>query len=103
MTHGKTAYMQLINQRIAPGGVWPAVIAPEKGAVHYLTLGHTRGAIAGINAQILSATAQPVTKLCIAPLHRAGDSLCIGIEQQLVRVKSMPFFRTVRAMHPITV
>ncbi len=103
VAHGEAAHVQLVDQHVVPGHARRPIVAPDEGGVHHLTLGHPWRAVAGVEAEILGATADPIAKLGIAPMNLADDAFGVGIEQQLVSVEAVALLRPVGAMHPVTV
>ncbi len=62
-----------------------------------------RRAVAAVERQVLALVADAVAVERVAPAQRPDQVPGVGVEQQLVRVEAVPFFRPVRPVHAVTV
>ena len=90
----------LIDDRAVPGGHADTGLAlPVEVGVDDHALGHERRAVALIEAQIVVLGADGVAEDGVIPLQLADVAAGIRIEQQLVRVETMPGIGLVGTMH----
>ena len=100
--HAETAHVHLINDGALPGRSGPPIVAPGKGRINNTALEHRRRAVTVVEGQVVAAL-HFVPEQGRPPLQLPDNRFGIGVEQQLVRVETMPCIRLVRAMNPIAV
>jgi hypothetical protein len=103
MQSGETFDMQFIDHGLMPGDVGALVTFPVEIRIDDLTPGHPGRTVAAAEAQILLWTADAVSELSVAPLDPTDDGFGVRVEQQLVRVETVPLVGPVRPMHPVAI
>ena len=100
MLHGKAFDVQLINHHIVPLYVGRLIISPCEDLVDNPALRHDTGIVATTKRKILVLAAYAIAEMGVAPARRPHYIFRIGFYQQLVRIESMPFLRTIGAVYP---
>ncbi len=100
MAHRHALDVRLVDHRLVIGNAQRSVVVPVEERGDHDRLHGIRGGIGVVHRLRL---AEPVGKQRLVPLDAPIDRLGVGIQQQLVRIASMPSRRFVRAVHPIAV
>jgi len=95
--------VRLVDERVAPRAPRRAVVAPGVGRVFDDTLRDHGGGVATVEGQVGTLRAQPVPVQRIVPADAAEELARIRIDEQLVRVESMPALGLVGAVNPVAV
>ena len=103
MTHGEPAHVQLVDHRLVPGSLRPAVSRPGVSVVDDPALGHPPGVVAAIEGEVLRAMADAVAEVSIAPEKRPRQGLRVGIQQELVGIEAMAALGVVGSMDAVAV
>src|SRR5690606_29388030 len=103
MARGEAFHVQLVDDRIAPRYLRPAVVAPGERRVDYLAARHSGDVAAPVEGQVLAWVTDPITEMRVAPFDLAAYRLRVGIEQQLVRVEPVPVVRRVGSADAVSV
>ena len=101
--HAQAAQVGLVNHRLRPGDARSAVLAPAEVARGYDGLGHSRRTVTAVERQIALGCADTVAIQRIGPADAAGQPPRVRIDQQLVRVESVPLLGLVRAPDAVAV
>src|SRR5262245_42179588 len=95
-----SAYMHLVDDRIVKGKEFVAARSgPIKSGIHYRALGHEGGAVTLVESEVV-ARLQLVAEQRRIPLQFAHVSVCMRVQQQLVRIKAMTGIGIVRPVYP---
>src|SRR5690606_4541637 len=85
------------------GGPGPPLVSPGEGLVDDAGLGHERRAVPFIEGEIAVGRSDGVAEERIIPLQLARVLPGVGIEEELVRIESVPRFRLVGPMDAVAV
>ena len=96
--HGEPAHVGLVDDRVRPGHVRAAVLAPREGVVDHHRPGHVRARVAVVGVQVVAA--DPVAEHRLVPVDHPLDGPRVGVEQELGRVAARPPLRVVGAVDP---
>src|SRR5690348_3339782 len=103
MLHRNAAHVQFEDDRLFPRDLRPAVLTPSESGFDNLAFRNETGVVASVERQIVAFGSDAISENGIVPTQFALEHLSVGIEQQLVRVESMPPRRVVGAVHSIAV
>src|ERR1700686_1590281 len=103
VAHGESLDVELIDQGIVPRDLGWCIRFPGESGVDHSVLGHFHGIIAPIKRQVLLPVSDPVSEVGVAPPKASLNLLAIGVEQELVVIKTMALLRGVWAIHPVSV
>src|SRR5262245_7365631 len=95
--------MQLVNERLVPGGARRAIIAPGERRVDHGSERGKGGVVARIECQVVRAGANLVAEQRVVPDEVAADPLGVRVEHHLVWVEAMPVGGLMRTMNAIAV
>jgi hypothetical protein len=103
VAHGESLDVELIDQGIVPRDLGWCIRFPGESGVDHSVLGHSNGIIAPVKRQVLLPVSDPVSEVGVAPPNGSLNLLAIGVEQELVVIKTMALLRGVWAIHPVSV
>src|ERR1019366_9796425 len=103
MAHGESFDVELIDQGIVPRDLGWCIRLPGESGVDHSVLGHSHGIVAPVKRQVLLLVSDPVSEVGVAPPDGSLNLLAIGVEQELVMIKTMALLRGVGAIHPVSV
>src|SRR6185312_13203442 len=89
MADRDAAYMQLKDDRLLPGDLGTAILAPGEGRLDDPAFWDIAGIVAAIERQILAQAADAITEEGVAPADPPLQCLGIRIDQQLVGVEAV--------------
>jgi hypothetical protein len=101
--HGQAAHVGFINDGVGPWNVGGPVVAPVEAVVGDDRLDHPGRAVAPVEGEIGALRGDPKTKQSVGPAQTPVDAPRIRIEQQLMRIESVPGLRLVGSMGAITI
>ena len=87
---GEALDVQLVDDRLVPGGPRRPVVAPGEGRIDH---GRQRGigcTVAVVEGQVGLRVVELVAEQLVGPLHVAADRLGVRVEHHLVGVESVP-------------
>src|ERR1700675_1662595 len=102
VAHGESLDMELIDQGIVPRNLEWCIRFPGESGVDHPVLGHSHGIIAPVKRQVLLPVPDPVSEMGVSPPDGSLKLLAIGVEQELVVIKTMALLRSVGAIHPVS-
>src|SRR3954466_11408540 len=103
MTLGEAAYVGLVDDCVIPWtGSAAAISGPIEVRVNHRAFRHERRAVTLVKRNIVGGF-HLIAKYSRVPFQFAEVRPCIGIEQQLVRVKPVPSIGLIRSMYPVSV
>jgi hypothetical protein len=85
---GESLHVDFVDQRLVPGHLRGAVIAPRECRVHNRGERCERGVVPSVEGQIFRRVADAVGEHLVAPVHFPSDGFCIRIEQDFVRIEA---------------
>src|ERR1700687_3576961 len=103
VAHGESFDVELMDQGIVPRDFGWCIRFPRESGVDHSVLGHSKGIIAPVKRQVLLLVSDPVCEVGVAPPDGSLNLLAIGVEQELVVIKTMALLRGVWAIHPVSV
>src|SRR2546423_6488019 len=103
MQLGETPDVHLINHTLVPGNTRRLICSPTEGGINHYTFEHAGSAVPAIERQIFFGVTNPVAEVRIAPLQIILDLLGVGIQQELMVVKTLSVRRIVRTVDTVTV
>src|SRR5258708_4823618 len=98
-----TAYVGFVEDGLLPGHADTRWVDPRKVLVDHLALLYERRAVAFVEREVVAVRVQGVAEHRGVPFQLAHVRLGVRVEQQLVRIESMPVLRLVRTMHAIPI
>src|ERR1700726_236856 len=97
VAHGKSLDMELTDQGIVPRSLEWCIRFPGESGVDHSVLGHSHGIVAPVKRQVLLPVSDLVSEVGVAPPDVSLNLLAIGVEQELVVIKTMALLRGVGA------
>src|SRR5262245_31047330 len=98
MPHREAANVQLVAHRIVKRRAWRPIVAPREGRIDDAALRHAAGVVVLVEREVFLRIADAIAEVRIAPLQLTLYVLRVWLDQQLVRVETMPPRRIVRSM-----
>ncbi len=92
---GESLHVHFVNDGLAPGNVRAAVISPVEVIRNDHALGHTGGAVARVQRQILLRLARHIAQDGLRPIDVPLDRLGVGIDEELARIAAVTVLRLV--------
>ncbi len=103
MEHRKPSHVHLVDQRPVHGRAGRPVVAPSKGRIDDGGQRRKRGVIPRIERDICRRVADLVSEEGIVPTHHSADVFGIGVQEDLVRIETVPVLRFIGAVNAIAV
>src|SRR6201997_860872 len=102
VAHGESLDVEVIDQSIVPRDLGWCIRFPGESGVDHSVLGHSNGIIAPVKRKVLLPVSDPVSEVGVAPPDGSLNLLAIGVEQELVVIKTMTLLRGVWAIHTVS-
>src|SRR5205823_2559635 len=103
MQFGEALDVYFINHALVPGNTRRLICAPRESGIDHDAFEHAESAIPAIERQIFLGVTNPVAEVRIAPLQIIPDLFGVGIQQELMVVKTLSVRRIVRTVDTVTV
>jgi hypothetical protein len=103
VAHGKSFYVELVDQGFVPGDFGRRVGSPSECGIDYPVFWHACGIVTPVKRQILLFVSDSVSKVGVAPTNGSVNLLAIRVEQKFVVIKTMASFRRIGTKHPISI
>src|SRR2546430_16608909 len=103
MQFGEALDVYFVNHTLVPGNARRLVCTPSERRVDHDAFEHAGSAIPAIERQIFLGVTNPVAEVRIAPLQIILDLFGVGIQQELMVVKTLSVRRILRTLDTVTV
>ena len=103
MQLGETLDVHLINHALVPGNARRLICSPTEGGINHYAFEHAGSTVAAIEGEIFLGMTNPVAEVRIAPLQIILDLLGVGIQQQLMVIKTVSVGRIVRTVDTVAI
>ena len=103
MRGGEALHVDLVHDRLVPGGARRPIAGPVERRVDDDGARRERRAVVVVPPQIRGGIAEPIAVQRLVPYDITVDGAGVGVEQQLARVEAMSLLRRERPMDAIAV
>ena len=100
---GEALDVQLVDDRLVPGGPRRPVVAPGEGRIDDRRQRGIRGTVAVVEGEVGLRVVELVAEQLVGPAHVAADQLGVRVEHDLVGVEPVPLGRIERPVKPVAI
>ncbi len=101
--HGQPTHVSLVNDGVVPRHPGRPIVSPCESRVYDTAFGCARGTVTSVERQVVLGMSDAVAEVRIAPHERALQMLCVGLDEEFVRIEPVALFGRVRSMDAIAI